>query len=57
MFDIGKEYWFNLILGEREVNIKGKVIEENQFMVKIETAKGDEIIPFVRIKNVNNAVK
>jgi hypothetical protein len=37
-----------------EGNIKGKVLEENSFMVKVVQDTGNEdIIPFQRILNVN----
>ena len=37
MFDIGKVYWFRLETQKgNTINIQGKVIEENEYMVKIE---------------------
>lgn len=55
MFEIGSSYWFTLKSDRKDVvNIKGKVIEENSFMIKIVRDSGDEdIIPLVRIINVN----
>lgn len=46
MFEIGETYWFKIKgSGERkEVNLKGKVLEENQFMVKIMQDSGKEVI-------------
>ena len=57
MFEIGKIYWITIKSDLKEkVHLKGKVIEENQFMVKIERDNlSQEIIPFQRILNVNEA--
>lgn len=59
MFEIGKEYWLELrIKSDRTHNMRGKVIEENNYMVKLEVMRDgvamEEIVPFVRIINVNN---
>ena len=59
MFEIGKEYWLELrIRGDKTHNMRGKVIEENNYMVKLEVVRNsvatEEIVPFARIINVNN---
>ena len=60
MFDKDKVYWF--VLKSRPgfkddfFKLKGRVIEENAFMVKIEQDSGrTEIIPLSRILDVNEA--
>ena len=58
MFDKDKVYWFVLKgrLGDKEFRLKGRVIEENAFMAKIEQDSGrTEIIPLTRIIDVNEA--
>ena len=57
MFSIGKKYWFVLkTKNEKEVSIKGEAVEENSFFIKIKRDDGnEEIIPFTRILNVNEA--
>ena len=59
MFEIGKEYWLELrTRGDKTHNMRGKVIEENNYMVKLEVTNrvgvSEEIVPFVRILNINN---
>ena len=56
MFEIGEVYWFKIKgSGERkEVNLKGKVLEENSFMIKIIQDSGKEsIIMFNQIIQIN----
>jgi hypothetical protein len=61
MFDEGKTYWFCLknrpgFKTDEIFKVKGKVIEENSFMVKIQPDNGNaEIIPLNRILDVNEA--
>lgn len=63
MFDEGKTYWFVLKPRRGFIDeflsakrIKGKVIDEDAVLVKIETDKGlHEIIPKTRIIDVNEA--
>jgi len=58
MFEIGKIYWFKIKgSGERkEVNLKGEVLEENDFMVKIKQDSGNEVIlMYNQIIQVNKA--
>lgn len=58
MFEIGKVYWLKLksTIDDSLKNLKGKVLEENSFMVKIQMDDGREtIIPFYRIIDVNEA--
>jgi hypothetical protein len=55
MFDVNKSFWFKLKgIKKNEVNVKGRVLEENNFFVKIQLDDGKEsIIPFVRVLDVN----
>lgn len=54
MLKIGKKYWFRIQGTSKEVNIKGEVIEENDFMCKILRDNGnEEILSFRQIINVN----
>ena len=55
MFEEGKSYWFKIKGNVREfVSIKGKVLEENQFFVKIQKDDGqEEILIFAKILDVN----
>jgi hypothetical protein len=58
MFDVGVVYWFVLKgrKGFDEFRLKGKVIEEDSLLVKVETDRGNkEIIPKARIVDVNEA--
>lgn len=55
MFDIGDTYWFVLKGDIKErYTVKGKIIEENQFMVKILRDNGEEkLISFSNILDSN----
>lgn len=56
MFDVGKTYWFKVRGSVKDVSIKGLVIEENQFMVKVKRDDGtEEIIMFSRLLGSNEA--
>lgn len=56
MFEIGKTYWFsfNGIRTDKIISIKGRVLEENQFIVKVVRDDGvEEFIVIQKIINVN----
>ena len=61
MFDEGKIYWFVLknrpgFKDDSIFRVKGRVIDENAFMVKVEQDSGKtDIIPLNRILDVNEA--
>jgi len=58
MFEEGKEYWFEYESGNGKIfKLKGKIIEQNQFMIKIRTDRGkEEIIPLRIILHVNENI-
>lgn len=56
MFEVGKTYWFTLKGHKVDcVNVKGKVMDENDYMVKVDRNGVVDIIPQSRILNVNEA--
>jgi len=56
MLDIGKKYWFRIVGNKKEVNLKGEVLEENDFLVKIRRDDGvEEILTLKQILHVNEA--
>jgi hypothetical protein len=53
MFDKGKKYWINL---DNKFNIKGEVIEETPYLIRIKRDDGTEdIVAAARITNINIA--
>lgn len=54
MLKIGNNYWIRILGNNREVNLKGKVLEEDDYLVKILRDNGsEEIISKRQILNVN----
>jgi hypothetical protein len=57
MFEVGNTYWF-IVKGDikEQYSIKGKVLEENQFMVKVQREDStNQIITFNQIISTNKA--
>jgi len=56
MLKIGTKYWIRIIGNNKEVNLKGKVLEEDGFLVKIVRDDGsEEIISKRQILHLNEA--
>lgn len=54
MFEVGQQYWFRIKGDLKEINLKGLVLEENTFFVKIKQDSGNEsILSFSQIISVN----
>ncbi len=55
MFDVGKIYWFTLSTFKGgKVTIKGEVLEETPYVVKVRMSSGEEtLIACARILDVN----
>jgi len=56
MFELGKKYWIRIKGELKDINLKGEVIEENKFMVKIkQDSEKESIIMFNQILKINEA--
>jgi len=56
MLKIGTKYWIRILGNSREVTLKGKVLEEDEYLVKIVRDDGsEEIISKRQILNINEA--
>jgi len=56
MLKIGTKYWIRILGNSREVTLKGKVLEEDEYLVKIARDDGsEEIISKRQILNINEA--
>jgi len=56
MLETNKKYWFKIVGNKREVSIKGEVLEENDYLVKIRRDDGKEdILTFKQILAINEA--
>jgi len=57
MFDLDKKYWFRLATHKGgEVSVKGNVVEETPYLIRVRMDDGNEtIIACARILNVNEA--
>lgn len=54
MFKENIFYWFKLKSGDKEVNMKAKVIEETPYLLHVEDERGNKsLIATARILNVN----
>lgn len=64
MFEVGQQYWFRIKGDIKEFNLKGIVLDENNFFVKIKQDGGNEsilsfnqIISVNKVKNINDVPK
>lgn len=56
MLEIGKKYWFKKEFKDGEMSVKGEVLEENAFMVKIKRDnESEDFICFSELLSVNPA--
>lgn len=54
MLEIGKKYWFKKKFKDGEMSVKGEVLEENAFMVKIKRDNGSEdFVCFSELLGIN----